>query len=46
MPNVLLIITDSLWSQFEALVPQVVDEHPLGCHRPRITDRVVFDKLI
>jgi transposase len=20
--------------------------HPLGCHRPRIADRVVFDKLI
>jgi transposase len=20
--------------------------HPLGCHRPRVPDRVVFDKLI
>ena len=24
--------------------PQV--HHPLGCHRPRIPDRLVFDKLI
>ena len=23
-----------------------VDEHPLGCHRPRIDDVVVFDKLV
>jgi hypothetical protein len=22
------------------------DTHPLGCHRPRIADRIVFDKLI
>jgi transposase len=22
------------------------DTHPLGCHRPRIPDRIVFDKLI
>jgi hypothetical protein len=20
--------------------------HPLGCHRPRITDRIIFDRLI
>lgn len=37
---------DPLWSQFEALIPPVVDDHPLGCHRPRIPDRVVFDKLV
>jgi len=28
------------------LIPPVIDEHPLGCHRPRVPDRVVFDKLI
>ncbi len=32
--------------QFLALLPPHVDEHPLGCHRPRIDDAVVFDKLI
>jgi transposase len=23
-----------------------VVDHPLGCHRPRISDRIVFDKLV
>lgn len=46
MPAVPLFIMDPLWSQFEALIPPVVDDHPLGCHRPRIPDRVVFDKLV
>jgi hypothetical protein len=29
-----------------ALLPTCQDTHPLGCHRPRIPDRIVFDKLI
>jgi hypothetical protein len=37
---------EPLWSQFGVLIPQVVDEHSLGCHRPRIPDRVIFDKLV
>lgn len=39
-------IIEPIWDQFAALIPQPVDEHPLGCHRPRICDRVVFDKLV
>jgi len=35
-----------LWDQFAALIPERVDTHPLGCHNPRIPDRVVFDKLL
>jgi transposase len=38
-----------LWDQFSALLPDrpLYDPgHPLGCHRPRISDRIVFDKLI
>jgi len=30
-----LFIMDPLWSQFEAFISPIVDEHPLGCHRPR-----------
>src|SRR5919108_4979056 len=37
---------EPLWVQFPALLPTRHDSHPLGCHRPRIPDRVVFDKLI
>jgi transposase len=37
------------WEQFSALLPvrPVYDpSHPLGCHRPRISDRVIFEKLV
>jgi transposase len=39
-------ILEPLWVQVSALLPTRPDSHPLGCHRPRIADRVVFDKLI
>jgi transposase len=39
-------VIEPLWEQFRELLPERVDSHPLGCHRPRIPDRVVFDKLI
>jgi hypothetical protein len=39
-------IIDPLWDQFAALLPEHIDTHPLGCHRPRVPDRVVFDKLV
>jgi transposase len=35
-----------LRDQFLALLPERCVEHPLGCHRPRIPDAVVFDKLV
>jgi transposase len=39
-------ILEPLWVQFAALLPTRHVHHPLGCHRPRIPDRLVFDKLI
>jgi transposase len=39
-------ILEPLWVQFAALLPPRQVHHPLGCHRRRIPDRVVFDKLI
>jgi transposase len=39
-------ILEPLWVQFTALLPTRQVHHPLGCHRPRIPDRLVFDKLI
>ena len=39
-------ILEPLWVQVAALLPTRQVAHPLGCHRPRIPDRVVFDKLI
>ncbi len=46
MPAVPSCILDPLREEFLALLPARVDEHPLGCHRPRIDDAVVFDKLV
>jgi hypothetical protein len=42
-------LTDPLWGQFAALLPDrpVYDPaHPLGCHRRRIDDRIIFEKLL
>jgi transposase len=39
-------ILEPLWVQVAALLPVRQVHHPLGCHRPRIPDRLVFDKLI
>jgi len=39
-------IIEPIWQQFLALVPSREVNHPLGCHRPRIPDHVVFEKLI
>jgi transposase len=39
-------ILEPLWVQVSALLPDRQVHHPLGCHRPRIPDRIVFDKLI
>jgi transposase len=41
-------LTTPLWDQFAALLPEhgpYHPDHPLGCHRRRVADRVVFDKL-
>lgn len=46
MPAVPSSVIDPIWYQFEARIPSVIDEHPLGCHRPRVPDRVVFDKPV
>jgi hypothetical protein len=34
-------VLEPRWVQIAALVPTRPDPHPLGCHRPRIPDRVV-----
>ena len=46
MPALPSSVIDPLWDQFAALIPEREVTHPWGCHRPRIPDRVVFDKLV
>ena len=46
MPAIPSCILEPLWDQMAALLPTRQVHHPLGCHRQRIPDRVIFDKLI
>ncbi len=46
MPAIKPYIIEPIWEQFRALLPEREVAHPLGCHRPRIPDRVVFEKLV
>jgi transposase len=39
-------LIEPIWEQFQDLLPEREADHPLGCHRPRVPDRVVFEKLI
>src|SRR5437773_1420348 len=42
-------LLEPLWDQFAALLPDrpvYHPSHPLGCHKPRIADRIIFEKLI
>lgn len=49
MPVVPVSVIEPLWAQFAVLLPDrpaVDPTHPLGCHRPRIPDWVVFDQVV
>ena len=46
MPVLPSCLLEPLWDQFAALPPEHVDTHPLGCHNPRIPDRIVFERVI
>jgi transposase len=39
-------VVDAIWAAIEPLVPAPLDEHPLGCHRTRIPDRVCFEGIL
>ena len=46
MPALQPYIIEPIFEQFVALLPERNVDHPLGCHRPRIPDRVIFEKLV
>ena len=49
MPVLPVCVFQPLWVQFSALLParpRFSPRHPLGCHRERIDDRVVFEHVI
>ena len=49
MPVLPVCLFEPLWDQVAALLParpRFAPTHPLGCHRERIADRVVFEHVI
>jgi transposase len=49
VPAIPAWLIEPLWVQFSALLPErptFDPAHPLGVHRRRLDDRIVFDKLI
>ena len=49
MPAVPSCLLEPTWSELTALLPQQPafhPDHPLGCHRRRIPDRVVLDHVV
>lgn len=49
MPVLPVSVMEPIWAQFAVLLPNhpVIDPtHPLGCHRPRIPDRLVFEQVV
>ena len=39
-------VADAIWAAIEPILPTPVDEHPLGCHNPRVPDRVCFRGIL
>jgi transposase len=40
-------VVEAAWAAFEPLLPPLrPDTHPLGCHRPRISDRDCFEAIL
>ncbi len=40
-------VVDAIWQSFAAYLPKREDTtHPLGCHRPQISDRDCFEAIL
>ena len=39
-------VVDAVWDAVRGLLPERVGSHPLGCHRPRVSDRLCFWGLL
>ena len=49
VPVLPVCVLEPLWVQFSALLPElpaIAPSHPLGCHRRRVPDRLVFEHVI
>jgi hypothetical protein len=46
VPALLPYLIDPIFEQFGVLLTERKTNHPLGCHKSRILEWVVFEKLV
>ncbi len=39
-------VVDTVWAAVEPKIPPHPENHPLGCHRPRVPDRDCFEVML
>jgi hypothetical protein len=44
VPVIQSYFIEPIWEQFATLIQR--GKHPLGCHKPRISDKGIFEKLV
>jgi transposase len=46
VPALPTYLIEPIWEKFSDLLPARKTDHPLGCHRSRVPDRGIFEKLV
>jgi transposase len=46
VPALPTYLIEPIWEQFSDLLPDRKVDYPVGCHRRRVPDKVVFEKLV
>ncbi len=41
-----LRIPDYIWEEMKLIIPKPIDNHPLGCHKLRIEDRIILNGIL
>jgi hypothetical protein len=44
VPALSQYIIEPIWEQFRARLPKTKADHPLVCHKPRIPNRILFER--
>ena len=39
-------VADAIWAAIEPILPIPIDDHPLGCHNPRVSDQLCFRGIL
>ena len=39
-------VFEPVWITVQSLIPPIQDNHPLGCHRPRVSDHLCFKGIV